>query len=131
VFEDDLGSKANEVGLPGLAQAGASNHEEDAPAPSDQDAEQPRPAAETPQREKAAQLPAETKEEVANEPGPVAATKKGPGRPRKEVKPSADPADIQPARGSEANERPRRQAAIRAEENMLEGRRRAQVGQRR
>jgi hypothetical protein len=121
VFEDDLGSKANGVGLPGLAQAGASNHEEDAPAPSDQDAEQPRPAEETPQREKAAQLPGEAKEEAANEPGPVAATKKGPGRPRKEVKPSADPADNQPAKGSEANERPRRQAAIRAEENMRGG----------
>ncbi len=71
VFEDDLGSKANGVGLPGLRQAGANNHEEDVPAPPDQDAEQPRPAEETPQREKAAQLPVETKEEAANEQDPL------------------------------------------------------------
>ena len=121
VFEDDFGSRTNRVGLPGLAQAGAIDHEEGAPAPPDQDTEQPRPAEETPQREEAAQLPEETKEEAANKPDPVAATKKGPGRPRKEVKPSADPADNQPARGSEANERPRRQAALRAEENMRGG----------
>ena len=121
MFEDDLGSKANGVGLPGLVQAGANDHEEGAPALQDQDTEQPRPAEETPQREKAAQLPGEEREEAANEPGPVAATKKGPGRPRKEVKPGADPADTQPVKGPEANERPRRQAAIRAEENMRGG----------
>ncbi len=62
-------------------------------------------------------MPRETKEEAADEQDPVAATKKGPGRPRKEVKPGADPADTQPAKGPEANERPRRQAAIRAEEH--------------
>jgi hypothetical protein len=122
VFENDFGSRTNGVELPGMARAGANDHEEGAPALQDQDTEQPRPAEETPQRTEAAQPPVETKEEAANEPDPVAATKKGPGRPRKEVKPSADPADIQPARGSEANERPRRQAAIRAEENMRDGR---------
>jgi hypothetical protein len=121
VFEDDLGSKANGVGLPGLAQAGAIDHEEGAAAPPDQDTKQPRPAGETPQRAEAAQLPKETKEEAANKPDPVAATKKSPGRPRKEVKPGADPADIQLANGPEANERPRRQAAIRTEENMRGG----------
>ncbi len=66
-------------------------------------------------------MPGETKEEAADEPDLVAATKKGPGRPRTEVKPGANPADTQPAKGPEANERPRRQAAIRAEENMRGG----------
>ncbi len=121
VFEGDFGSRANGVGLPELAQAEAINHEEGAPAPPDQDTEQPKPAEETPQGAEAGQLPGETKEEAADEPDPVAATKKGPGRPRKEAKPGAGTAATQPAKGPEANERPRRQAAIRAEENMRGG----------
>ncbi len=66
-------------------------------------------------------MPEETKVEATDEPDPAAATKMGPGRPRKEVKPDADPADTQPAKSPEANERPHRQAAVRAEENMCGG----------
>ncbi len=121
MFEDDFGSRTNGAGLPELAQAEAINHEEGPPAPPDQDTKQPMPAEETPQGASTGQLPEETKVEATDEPDPAAATKKGPGRPRKGVKPDADPADIQPAEGPEANERPRRQAAIRAEENMRGG----------
>ncbi len=124
VFEDDFGSRAREVRLPELTQAEASDHEEGAPTPpdqADQGTEQPKPAKETPQGAGAGQLPGETMGEAAGKPDPVAATKKGPGRPRKEVKPGANPGATQPARGPEANERPRRQAAIRAEENMRGG----------
>jgi hypothetical protein len=124
VFEDDFGSRAREVGIPELTQAEASNHKDGAPAPpdqADQDTEQSKPAEETRQGAEAGQLPGEMKEEAADEPDPVAATKKGPGRPRKEVKPGTTPEATQPARGPEANERPRRQAAFRTEENMRGG----------
>jgi hypothetical protein len=121
VFEDDFGSRSNEAGLPVLARAEASDHEEGAPAPPDQDTERPTPTEETPQEARAEQLPEEARMEAMNEPDPAATTKKGPGRPRKEVEPSADPADTQPEEGPEANERPRRRAAIRAEENMRGG----------
>ena len=82
VFEDDFGLRKNGVGLPELAQAEAINHEEGASAPPDQDTKQPMPAEETPQGAETGQLPGETKVEAADEPDPVAATKKGPGRPR-------------------------------------------------
>ncbi len=124
VFEDDFGSRARELGLPKLTQAEASNPEEGAPAPpdpADQCAEQPKPAEETPQGAGAGQSPGEAKEEAAGEPGPITTAKRGPGRPRKEAKSDADPGATQPASGSEANERPCRQAAIRAEENMRGG----------
>ncbi len=124
VFEDDFGSRAGEPGLPKLTQAEASDPEEGVPAPpdpADQGTEQLKPAEETPREAGAGQSLGEAKEEAAGEPGPVAATKRGPGRPRKEVKPDADPGATQPAKGPEANERPRRQAAIRAEENMRRG----------
>ena len=121
VFEDDFGSRSNGAGLPERAQAEAINQGEGAPAPPDQDTEQPTPAEETPRPARTGQLPEEAKVEAVDEPDPAAATKKGPGRPRKEVKPDTDPADAQPAEGPKANERPRRRAAIRAEENMRGG----------
>jgi hypothetical protein len=96
VFEDDFRSRSNKAGFPALAQAEASDHEEGAPAPPDQDTERPTPTEETPQEARAEQLPEEARMEAMNEPDPAATTKKGPGRPRKEVKPSADPADTQP-----------------------------------
>ncbi|MFN9905405.1 MAG: hypothetical protein ACK56F_04675, partial [bacterium] len=59
---------------------------------------------------------------VTGEPEPIMAEKKGPGRPRKEVRADADlsvaPVADNPAKG----DRPRRKAAIRAEENMRRGR---------
>ena len=122
VFEDDFGSRTNGAGLPELAQAEAINHEEGPPAPPDQDTKQPMPAEETPQGARTGQLPEETKVEATDEPDPAAATKKGPGRPRKEVKPGANPGATLPAVSLEPSERPRRQAAIRAEENMHGGR---------
>ncbi len=94
VFEDNFGSRAREAGLPEFTQAEASNHEDGAPAPpdqADQGAEQPKPAEETPQGAETGRLLEETKEEAADEQDPVATTKKGPGRPRKEVKPGANP----------------------------------------
>ncbi len=125
VFEDDFGPRAREVGLPELTQTGASNPGEGTPTPpgqANQDTEQPKPAEETPQGAETRQLPGETKGEASGKPDPVAATKKGPGRPRKEVKPGANPGATQPGGSPEPSERPRRQAAIRAEENMRGGR---------
>jgi hypothetical protein len=127
LFEDDFGSRAGEPGLPMLTQAEATNPEGGAPAPpdlTDQCTEQSKPAEETPQGAGAKQSPREAKEKAAGKPGPVAAAKRGPGRPRKEAKSNADPGATQPASGPEANERPRRQAAIRAEENMRRGKKR-------
>ncbi len=130
VFEDNFGPRTGGPGLPMLAQAEASNPEEGAPAPPDptnQCIKQSKPAEETARGAVTKQTPREAKEEAADEPGPVAAAKKkkGPGRPRKEAKPDADPRAAQPASGPEANECPRRQAAIRAEENMRGGKSRS------
>jgi hypothetical protein len=124
VFEDDFGSRTGRPGLPMLTQAEAGNPEGGAPAPPDpdnQDTDRSKPAEETTQGAGTKQTQREAKEEAADEPGPVAAAKRGPGRPRKEAEPNAGPRATQPASGPEANERPRRQAAIRAEENMRGG----------
>ena len=86
VFEDDFGSRARKLGPPEPMQAEASNPEEGAPPPPDpanQGTEQPKPAEETPQGAGAGQAPGKTKEEAAGELGPLAATKRGPGRPGK------------------------------------------------
>jgi hypothetical protein len=124
VFEDDFRSRTGGPGLPMLTQAEASNPEGGAPAPPDpanQYTEQTKPAEETTQGAGTKQTPREVKEEATDEPGTVAAAKRGPGRPRKEAEPNAGPRATQPASGPEANERLRRQAAIRTEENMHGG----------
>jgi hypothetical protein len=127
VFEGDFGSRASKPGFPKPTQAEASNPEEGAPAPpdpADQCIDQSKPAEKTPQGAETQQSPGEAKEEAVSKPNPVAATKRGPGRPRKEAKSSVGPGATQPASGPKANEYTRRQAAIRAKENMHEGRKR-------
>jgi hypothetical protein len=76
VFEDDHGPEPDGPGLPMLTQAEARGPKEDAPTqpdPANEGVEQSEPGKETNQ---------ET-EETAKKPGPVAAVKKGPGRPGK------------------------------------------------
>jgi hypothetical protein len=124
VFEDDHGPGQEGPRLPMLTQAEISNPKGDAPAqpgPADQSIKQSEPGKKTKQETGAKQAPSKAAEEAANKQGPVAAIKKGPGRPRKEARPNAGPRAAQPASGPEADERPRRKAAIRAEENMRRG----------
>jgi hypothetical protein len=59
---------------------------------------------------------------AAGEPEPIMAEKKGPGRPRKEMRVDAD-LSVAPVAGNPGKgDCPRRKAAIRAEENMRRGR---------
>ncbi len=53
---------------------------------------------------------------------PITMEKKGPGKPRKETKANASPNATPFASNPDVGERPRRKAAIRAEENMRRGR---------
>ncbi len=57
-------------------------------------------------------------QEIPEEPGPITTEKKGPGRPRKKISADAGPHVAQGAVDPDMGERPRRKAAIRAEENM-------------
>jgi hypothetical protein len=107
-----------------LTQTEASGPKEDAtaqPDPADKDAEQSEPGEETNQAE-AKQTPVKAAEETAMKPGPGTAVKKGPGRPRKEARTNTEPRATQLGSIPEVGERPRRKAAIRAEENMRKGR---------
>ena len=61
---------------------------------------------------------------AAEEPEPIMAEKKRPGRPRKEVRADADLSVAPVADNQGRGDRPRRKAAIRAEENMRRGRNR-------
>ncbi len=124
VFEDDHGPEPDGPGLPMLTQTGASGLKEDAPAPpdpADKDNKQSEPGKET-DLTGAKQAPIKAAEETTEEPGPVAAAKKGPGRPRKEARTNTDPRATQPASDPDMGECPRRKAAIRLEENMRKGR---------
>jgi len=57
-------------------------------------------------------------QETPGEPEPITTEKKGPGRPRKKISADAGP-NVAPVAGDpDMGERPRRKAAIRAEENM-------------
>jgi hypothetical protein len=127
VFEDDQGPKPDGPGLPMLTQAEASNAKEDTPAqpdPASEGIKQSESSRNTKQGAEANQTPVEKAEEAENERGPIAAVQRGPGRQRKEARRSMDPGATRPANGPEADERPRRKAAIRAEENMRKGRNR-------
>jgi hypothetical protein len=124
VFEDDRGPEPGGPELPMLTQTGASVPKEAAstqPDPADKDNKQSEPGKET-DMTGAEQALIETAEEITEEPGPVAAARRGPGRPRKEARASADPRATPPASSPDVGERPRRKAAIRAEENMHKGR---------
>jgi hypothetical protein len=121
VFEDDHRLGTDGPGLPMLTQVEASNQGGDTPAqpdPADQSIKRTEPGKKTKREAGAKQAPSKVKEEATDKPGPVVAGKRGPGRPKKEAKPNADPRATQPASGPEADERPCRQAAIHAEENM-------------
>ena len=59
-----------------------------------------------------------TTQETPEEPGPTAAKKKGPGRSRKMMDDGAGTHVAPGASKSDTGERPRRKAAIRAEENV-------------
>ena len=60
----------------------------------------------------------EITQETPEEPGPGTTEKKGPGRPRRKISADAGP-HVAPGTGDpDMGERPRRKAAIRAEENM-------------
>jgi hypothetical protein len=124
VFEDDNGPRPAGSGLPMLMQAGASAPKGNGPLPPDpacQGVKKTKPGQKDRQRRQAAQARGKVAETAAKRPEPVTAIKRGPGRPRKEAKPSADPRTARQARSQETGERPRRKAAIRAEENMRIG----------
>ncbi len=71
---------------------------------------------------KAQQAPGGTSVGATGEPEPIMTEKKGPGRPRKEMRADAD-LSVTPVVGNPGKgDRPRRKAAIRAEENMRRGR---------
>jgi hypothetical protein len=108
VFEDDRRSGPEGPGFPTLAKMEASGPEKDTstqPDSASEDAKQPELDRELDQKTQAIQAPG-------------AAVKKGPGRPRKKARTGAEPGATQPANSPETDERPRRKAAIRAEENM-------------
>jgi hypothetical protein len=122
VFEDDHGAESGRAELP--APAGASVPEEAALA-------QPNSANEGSAQldpDKVAnaaevqQAPGGTSVGTSGEPGPITPEKKGPGRPRKGIRANAGPSVVQVAGDPDMGERPRRKAAIRAEENIRRGR---------
>ncbi len=122
VFEDDHGTKSGRAELP--APAGASGPEEAAlaqPNSANEGSAQldPDKVANTAE---AQQAPGGTSAGAAGELGPITAEKKGPGRPRKGIRTNTDPSVVQVAGDPDMDERPRRKAAIRAEENIRRGR---------
>jgi hypothetical protein len=124
VFEDNHGPRPDGPGLPMLTQAEASGSKGDEatpPDPANQSTKRSEPGKKTEQKIRARQAPGKATEGPVDRPGSATAVKRCPGRPRKEARPNADPRAAQPASSPKANERPRRKAAIRAEENMRKG----------
>ncbi len=70
----------------------------------------------------AQRAPGGTSAGATGEPELITAEKKGPGRPGKGVRANADPSVAPVAGNPDKGDRPRRKAAIRAEENMRGGR---------
>ncbi len=60
-------------------------------------------------------------QETPGEPGPITTEKKGPRRPRRKISADAGPHVAPGAGDPDMGERPRRKAAIHAEENMRRG----------
>jgi hypothetical protein len=121
VFEDDHGTESGRAKLP--APAGVNVPEEAALAQPDSASEggtQLDPDKVTNVTE-AQQALGGTTVETTGEPGLITAEKRGPGRPRKGIKANADPSVAPVASNPDIGERPRRKAAIRAEENMRRG----------
>jgi hypothetical protein len=122
VFEDDRGPEPDGPELPAPTEASAP--EEAAPTQPDPAGEgnaQLVPGKETSTAE-AERAPGGPTEKITEEPGPVAVERRGPGRPRKEARTNAGPSATPPTSSPDVGERPRRIAAIRAEENMRKGR---------
>ncbi len=121
VFEDDYGTESGRAELPvptganvpkevALVQQGSTDG-----GSARLDPNQVINAAET------QPTPGRITQETPGEPGPITAEKKGPGRPRKKIRADAGP-NVAPVAGDpDMGERPRRKAAIRAEENMRRG----------
>jgi hypothetical protein len=122
VFEDDHRAEPGGVESPAPAEASAPGGTALAqPDPAGESGAQPGPV-EAADAADAHQARGGTSVGAAGKPEPIMAEKKRPGRPRKEVRADADrgvaPVADNPGRG----DRPRRKAAIRAEENMRRGR---------
>ena len=122
VFEEDHRAESGRVESPAPAEASVPKEAALAqPDPASEGGAQlgPNKVADTAE---AQQAPGGTPAGEAGKPEPIGAEKKGPGRPRKEMRTNADlsvaPVAGNPGRG----DRPRRKAAIRAEENMRRGR---------
>jgi hypothetical protein len=122
VFEDDRGTESGRSEFPAPTEANVP--EEVAltqPDSADEGSAQLDPNKETGATE-AQQAPGGATVEITEGPGPITIEKKGPGRPRKEAKANANPSATPFASNPDVGERPRRKAAIRAEENMRRGR---------
>jgi hypothetical protein len=122
VFEDDRRAEPRGVESPAPAEASAPEGAALVqPDPAGESGAQPGPV-ETADADDAHQARGGTSVGAAGRSESIMAEKKKPGRPRKEVRADADlsvaPVADNPGRG----ERPRRKAAIRAEENMRRGR---------
>ncbi len=121
VFEDDHGTESGRAELP--APTGANAPEEAAltqPGSADGGSVRldPNKVINTAETQP---TPGGITEETPGGPGPITAEKKGPGRPRKEIRADAGP-NVNPVAGDpDMGERPHRKAAIRAEENMGRG----------
>jgi hypothetical protein len=118
VFEDDHGTETGRMELP--APTGANGSEGAAPAQPDSGGGggarvDPTQAIHTSETQPT--LDGIT-QEAPEEPGPITTEKKGPGRPRKMMSVDAGPHVAPGAGNPDMGERPRRKAAIRAEENM-------------
>ena len=121
VFEDDHRAEPGEVEPPAPAEASAPEEIALAqPDPAGEGGAQPGPG-EVVDAGDARQAQGEAPVGVAERSEPVMARKKGAGRPKREEKADADlgvaPVTDDQGRG----DRPRRKAAIRAEENMRKG----------
>jgi hypothetical protein len=118
VFEDDHGTEPGRMELP--APTGANGSEGAAPAQPDSGnggGAQLDPTQAIHTAEIQPTLGGIT-QETPEEPGPITTEKKGPGRPRKMISVDAGPHVAPGAGNPDMGERPRRKAAIRAEENM-------------
>ncbi len=121
VFEDDHKAGLGRVEPPAPAEASAPEGIALAqPDPAGDGGAQPGPG-EVIGASDAHQAQGEAPEGAAGGPEPVVAKEKGAGRPKREVKAGADLGVVPVADDQGRGDRPRRKAAIRAEENMRRG----------
>ena len=121
VFEDDHRTEPGGVEPPAPAEASAPEEAALAqPDPAGDGGAQPGPG-EVVDADDAHQAQGEAPVGAAGRPEPVMAKEKGAGRPKMEVKADADLGVAPVADDQGRGDRPRRKAAIRAEENMRRG----------